>query len=466
MKTYLLTLLAIGYMAMMSACKDFLNIAPPENQLTAATVFLDAATANAAVNGIYSRMMGNSGFISGESNLSTLCGFSADELTNYSTGKENIQFFTNSLDPTATADYLWNVAYQYIYSANAVIEGLSASDKIGPGIKNQLLGEALFIRSFCYFYLVNLFGDVPYHQTTDYKNNNVRSRTPTKIIYEHLVEDLKRAKSLLKVDYSFSNQQRIRPNKFTAGALLARVYLYTGNWSAAETESTEIIEHTALYDLASVTLEDAFLKNNKESIWQLMPVKPGFNTDIGRYLILSSVPVFAALQDELYDSFEAGDPRKTSWIGSIAVEGQTYHYPFKYKVVSANDVTEYYTVFRLGEQYLIRAEARAQQYNIAGAVADLNMIRQRARGTSTNSLLDLSSSLSQNDCLDKIDRERRSELFMEWGHRWMDLKRRNQADVILSVSKGNSWDSTDVLYPIPHTEMLNNPNIVQNEGYH
>ena len=61
--------------------------------------------------------------------------------------------------------------------------------------------------------------------------------------------------------------------------------------------------------------------------------------------------------------------------------------------------------------------------------------------------------------------ERRVELFTEGGHRWLDLKRTNQADNVLSQIK-SSWDVTDVLFPIPEDEIENNANLLpQNPGY-
>src|SRR5690606_41616797 len=68
----------------------------------------------------------------------------------------------------------WASLYQYIYQANASIEGLEKADNLNPQVKSQLLGEAKFIRAFCYFYLVNYFGDVPLILTTDALANNHR----------------------------------------------------------------------------------------------------------------------------------------------------------------------------------------------------------------------------------------------------------------------------------------------------
>ena len=115
-------------------------------------------------------------------------------------------------------------------------------------------------------------------------------------------------------------------------------------------------------------------------------------------------------------------------------------------------------VLRLAEQYLIRAEARAQQNNISGAQSDVNVIRNRAGLANT-------TATTQGTLLSAIEHERQIELFAEWGHRWMDLKRTNRADAILGPLKSSNWQSSDVLFPIPLTQIQNDPNFTQNSGY-
>ncbi len=98
------------------------------------------------------------------------------------------------------------------------------------------------MRSFFYFYLVNLFGDAPLVMTTDYKGNAPLARTPKQMIYKQLISDLKEAQELLSVEYLDGSLQkyqdisdRVRPTKWAATALLARIYLYNENYSDAET---------------------------------------------------------------------------------------------------------------------------------------------------------------------------------------------------------------------------------------
>jgi hypothetical protein len=119
-------------------------------------------------------------------------------------------------------------------------------------------------------------------------------------------------------------------------------------------------------------------------------------------------------------------------------------------------LTEYNMVLRLAEQYLIRAEARGMQNDLTGAMDDVNIIRARAGLSSIDG-----TGFAQQDVLDAIDQERRAELFVEWGHRWFDLKRTGKIDAVLGPVKPD-WQSKDALFPIAQTEIIANPNLIQN----
>ncbi|MCY1542263.1 SusD family protein [compost metagenome] len=144
--------------------------------------------------------------------------------------------------------------------------------------------------------------------------------------------------------------------------------------------------------------------------------------------------------------------------------GTTYNYPFKYKVKSNATLAEYDVVLRLAEQYLIRSEARAGQNKLIGpnsASSDLNIIRERA-GLSPITIS------TQEQFVNVILNERKSELFTEWGHRWLDIKRLKKVDDIMNtatVQKGNVWKSYQQLYPIPFQDIQLGPNLKQNIGY-
>ena len=443
----------------LTSCKKFLDTKPPKTELTGVAVFSNDATATGAQTSIYSQME-NEGFIY---NLIKQTGLSSDEFVNYDNTTGGIDLAFNNLTPeNGIVLGTWSTCYKYIYQANAIIEGLEISTGVTQGTKQRLTGEAKFIRAFCNFYLINLFGDVPIIRSTDYRSNSNKKRDPQQDVYNFIIEDLKSAASLLSEEYvggsNSSSSERVRPNKWTATALLARVYLHIGNWSEAELESTRIILANSTYSLLP-NLSTVFLKNSREAIWQLMATAPLRNSYPGSLLILTGTPSAVSLRPEFVNSFQNIDNRKQSWTNSITVGSQTYFFPFKYKVgQNSTSITEYTMIFRLSEQYLIRAEARARQNKFIEANSDLNTIRTRAGLTS----LSLSS---LPELLDSINNERKFELFTELGDRWLTLKRTNTANTVLPIVKGSNWNTTDQLYPIPQTEILRNPNLTQNAGY-
>lgn len=453
-----ITAYGIVFLFLSVSC-DSIAVDEPNFQLTGTSVFDNDATAEATVLGIYSNMMsGNAMASGGGQSITLLAGLSADELVNYSFNTTQGEFYNNALLPSNSwiELYVWNAAYSYIYGANAVVEGLKESPGVTGAVAERLKGEARFIRAFCYFYLLNLFGDVPLVMSTDYKASRGMSRTLAEEVYKQAITDLLAAQELLPGDYSVYGGERSRPCLWTAKALLARVYLYREAWPEAEAEATAVIENTTQYQLLP-DLNTVFLKNSEESIWQLMPVAPGINTREGSHFILTGRPASVALDSGFPAIFEPGDRRKTDWIEEIAVAGETFYYPFKYKIDAGNVLTEYSTVLRLAEQYLVRAEARARQGNITGAQHDLNVVRNRAG-------LDNTTAVTQAALLDAIMHERRTELFTEWGHRWFDLKRTGRASSVLGTLK-QGWQDSDKFYPLPQKELQNNPNMVQNEGY-
>ncbi len=443
----------------LTGCEKFVTVAPPITQLVSSTVFESDQTALSAMNGLYSYMESTEGFADGGTgSVGFLAGLSTDELTNYGTDQYQIQFYQNALTSNNVEldGFLWQVPYQCIYQANSILAGLAGSNQVSAPLKNELMGEAKFIRAFSFFYLVNLFGNVPLILSTDYQTNAITYQTPIDSIYLQIIADLTSSQTLLASDYSYSNGERVRPNSWAASAMLARVYLYLGKWQDAEAQSTSVINQNSLFSILP-DLNQVFLANSNEAIWQLMPTRPGNNTGEGNIYILTSEPLYASLSPSLIGAFDSGDLRKQNWVADTTIGPTTYFFAYKYKVKTSTEVTEYSMVLRLAEQYLIRAEARAEQQNISGAQEDLNVIRNRAG--LTDFLIN-----NQDSLLKAIMQERQVELFTEWGHRWLDLKRTNQSTQILSPIKIN-WQPTDSLYPIPQSDIQKDPNLTQNPGY-
>lgn len=439
------------------SCESFIEVDPPKSQLIGANTFEEVSTATAVLSNIYVQIREN-GFLSGVTNGGThLLGNYADELDFYGTNTSLMEFNNHTLIATNTMlSALWNTSYNQIYSANALLEGVGKSETISDTDKNRLLGEALFIRAYLHFYLTNTFGAVPYITTTNYNvNKNIGKLSPEQI-YQKSISDLIEAEQLIPDTYPTA--ERVRPNKATVKALLARVYLYAQNWEKAESYATAVIENPLYLWVNDSNAE--FLKDSPSIIWSLHPGIAGLNTKEARtFIFTSGPPTRPALSLSLMNSFEPTDRRKTNWTKTVTKSGASWACAYKYKKNSNTGTSVEYTIlFRLAEQYLIRAEARAQNEDLAGAQHDINKIRNRAGLANT-------TAATASELLDAILQERRVELFLEQGHRWYDIKRTDKADAILSNLKPQ-WKSTQILLPLPEKELLLNKNLLpQNTGY-
>ncbi len=438
-----------------TACEDFVVIDPPQTTLSTTTVFQDESTARAAVNRIYIEMVQFSeSFCAGTTSLNNMGGLAADELDNYSGFNEMAPFAANevtAINPNLLS--AWNQIYNLVYQSNTVIEGLQKSTSIPETIKNQLIGEAKFMRAYFHLLLVNYWGDIPWISSTDYTINSKATRNNALEVYQNITADLLDAKSKL----SEAVHHKIRPSKVAATALLARVYLYSQNYMAAESEASEAMASVPL----ETDLNKVFIIESTEIVFQLQSVIPRINSWDGNAYILRSAPTAVALTNAFMQAFEPGDLRKQAWTKSYTSGSNTWFHPFKYKIrrlsLDTSPKTEYQVLIRAGELYLIRAEARANLNNIVGAAEDLNAIRSRAG-------LAASAASDKNTMLLAIENERRFELFTENGHRWLDLKRTGRLDAVIGTTKPG-WQTTDALFPIPQTERNRNANLSQNPGY-
>jgi hypothetical protein len=486
-------LIVIGF----SSCSKLVEIPEPSDFVTEANVFTDNNTSIAVMNGVFVDMgTPNSPYAGNSINISYYTALSGDELSlhNGVVNFQRLNYYHNVLKQNGlgnSGSEHWQPIYNMIFRCNAVIEGLNSNqaNSLNPAVKGQLMGEARFLRAFSYFYLVNLYGDVALVLSTDPKINTTLSRSSKTQVYQQIVADLLAAQSVLSDHYLDAtllnnSDERVRPTKWAAAALLGRVYLYQGDFVRAEAYSSSVIANTGLYGLTA--LNKVFLKNSNEAIWQIQPSASGLNTqDAVMFVLRASGPengVFrnCYLSRQLLTAFEVGDQRsvKGNWVSSVIIGANTYVYPFKYKAFAQNNnitsetgtefMTEYQMMLRLGEQYLIRAEARTQLNNLSGAISDLDMIRNRA---GLPLVANTDPGIAKAALLDKILKERQTELFTELGQRWFDLKRTGKIDAVMSLvtplkSQGLvTWRSFQQWFPLPYSEIQNAPNLRQNEGY-
>jgi hypothetical protein len=443
--------------SLLSSCDSFTEVDAPPTQITTSAVFEQKSSANAALADIYSRIR-EEGVVTGNNPGGTLLlAHYCDDLIYFGTNINMEQFSKHTLLPSNTyINTIWRTTYSHIYSANTFLEGMRASDKITGIDHDRFISEALFIRAFLHFHLVNMFGQIPYVKTSDYAFNSTLSKETIPEIYHQILTDLTQARNLIPDTYPTA--EPVRPNKAVVTAMLARVYLYSKDWQNAEENASALINNKKYIWQDNPATE--FLKENPAIIWALHPGISGLNTrDARNFVFTAGPPSSSALAPDLLNSFETGDLRKSIWIKQITSKNESWFHANKYKLTTNTGTSAEYTIlFRLAEMYLIRAEARAMLNNLEEAKKDINKIRNRAGLQNTNAL-------TKQEVIAAIAKERRLEFFTEQGHRFFDLKRTEKADEVLPLTKPN-WNSNSILLPLPENELFLNENLLpQNKGY-
>jgi hypothetical protein len=445
---YLLSLAMLTGVLSLTACKKLIEIPSPKNQLTTDKVFADSSSATAAMVNVYSLFNRTI-----DINYNTAMGCYTDELQYSGTTPGIIEYGQASVPPSnVMALNFWQSSYFAIYSCNDIIKQVN-NPSLPLKLQQQFQGEAKFLRAFAYLNLVNTYGPVPLILGTDVNNNAIAARSDSATVYKQITQDLLDAKIILsKQDPS---GVRVRANQYAVDALLARLYLWQKDWSNASSYADSVLssgQFTPLPNTASV-----FKSRSNETILAFF-TQFGYISDAPNLIPSSGAPQYFYSKQQL-NSFEAGDHRKTDWILPTRVDTSVFYSPYKYQNQITNTSTpEYLIALRAGEQYLIRAEANAQLNNISGAVADLNVIRNRA------GLGNYAGTNDQKTLIAAIQHERQVELFSEWGNRYADLRRSGRLNKVNQSIKA-TWKSTSIFLPIPQSEINTDPNLKQNQGY-
>lgn len=439
MKLFRITIQVV-LLLILASCEDFLE-KEPVDAIAEEEAVTDTRSAEEAIAELYASFY-------------VLPNQSLEALSDQATGLFGFddEFSLNSVAPESQLlNSIWRAQYQTIVQANIVIDRIAALD---IEKREQLVAEAKAIRACHYLTLVQHWGDVPYSESPDYRVLEDLGRIATNEIYTNLVADLEQSQQDLPVSYEDEGTTRTRFTQGGVTALLARTHLYSTNWVEAEAAATAVISHE-LYALQS-DYSNAFIKNSQESILELWSNAELF-LGIGNAFLpfgLGGIQILLPTE-KMSDAFEPGDVRRDISFSSDAL-GQMY--VSKYPDVNRTGAFQEVKILRLAEMYLIRAEARARQNDLTGAITDINVIRSRAG-------LPATTADDQASVLLAIEQERFVELAFE-GHRWVDLVRTGRANEVMEEFNPQGWEPTDQLMPIPLMEIDLNPNILpQNPGY-
>lgn len=467
-KKILVCFLLLMTIVVMPACKKLIR-QNPITEVNGDQLFSSDQSATSVVLGITTKIMEAVSFFNGQGTRNL--GLYGDELIrNSSPGASDLAFFNNDVKTSEPVVLeWWNTGYYYVYCANSTLEKLERSTALSTAVKQQLQGETRFLRALVYFYLVNLYGQLPLVLVTDPAITSGLLKSPEPVIYNQVISDLLQAYAEVEEAYPVMigrPSNRCRVNKATVSALLAKAYLYVGNYANAALYSSRVI-NDAQYRLEADP-DKVFLAQSAETIFGLYPTNKTYNTSEGRVFLSGGSKPLYILTDYLLQRFEALDGRLQKWTKNIQVTSGTVAIPYKYKVFASEEVLEYTVLLRLADMYMVRAEAYWAQGNLPEAIQDVNKIRGRA-GLSL-----LPGSLTVAEVREAIERENQLEFFAELGHRFLDLKRWSslnpatphlkRADDVFAITKPGKWKDYMINLPIPRSEVQKSA-ITQNPGY-
>jgi hypothetical protein len=339
------------------------------------------------------------------------------------------------LDLPVGPEFAWNNYYHSIYASNVVLEGID-NVKGDETFKQSIKGEALLVRAYCHFMLVNMFAvhydeatanddlGIPYVVETEKEGIVHYQRDNMAFVYDRIEEDALQGIQLLG-NY-ISDFPRYHFTKEAAYAFMSRFYLYKSDWEksiqysnlALQIKSTVrnlIEDYNTYFEVNDFEgFRNDYFSSGKENILLM-----------NKTLEWISYPATGFYANEFRTEFLSGDLRGGLFVFNDNANINWHSLKF---IGQFKDGQQYSNValFTVEEVLLNRAEAlvRKQNPDIVGALNDLNAILE-FRYEVFNPLTFSMFSGSETQILERIINERRYELCYE-GFRWFDLKRFNK----------------------------------------
>ncbi len=439
MKNINIKIVLFVFIATMFSCEDVLVIDPFQS-IDSTELITDASSAGVAMNGLYSNVQdlwGGTGTITIDI-LSDI----TDWVGTFPSWRDIDE--NNILPDNTGIDDIWNAAYVLIYNANVIIDVIpTVTDAALDANRAQYLGEARAVRAWAYYYLTNLWGDVPLitAPVKELADVNVAATSQSEI-YSFIAGEL----NSIVGDVASGSATRV--SKGAINAMLARVYLSQGNWSAASSSADAVMSEG--YQLATNYMDLFNGSISNEAIFQLDFNSTDQNSLSFYYWDKPGGRHECAPSESIVSSYEAGDARRAS-VGD-ATSGNSPYYTTKY--IDFATGSDKPILLRLADIMLVKAEALAETGDYAGASAMVNQVRTRA------GLADVT--LDASNFKDIILHERKVELAWEGGNRWFDMLRTNMATDFVTA-KGQ--ESCKILLPVIRAEIDANTAISQNPCY-
>jgi hypothetical protein len=446
-------LISLSFAALLTACSSVLDV-PPTSSVPSDIAINDAIGARAALAGAYQALQAGGSY--------------GHRIIDWTELLSDNMRFTGTFDDYADADahilrsdnftdnQIWTAAYDAINRANQILKHVPDVTDLPAAEKDEILGEAHFLRALQYHNLVRLWGEVPLRlePVTNAVDAGTITRATVAEVYTQILADLAQAEALITNDAD-TRQATIG----AAYAIEARVRLYQQDWAGAEAAAATV--ESMGYSLAPeyADLFDATGNDTPEDIFRVtfLPTQAqlvGFyylpKTFGGRYEVAPAPSILIAYDPASNGTtFATYHPTDKRGIYNISLQGASRIYASKFRNPTGDEDLH---VIRLGEVILIRAEALAHLTRFPEAIAEINRLRVRA---GVAALPTAGGTLPT--VLASIAKERRLELAFE-GDRWPDMVRTGEA-----LLQGVSVVQT--LLPIPQREIDTAPLLTQNPGY-
>jgi starch-binding outer membrane protein, SusD/RagB family len=434
------------FAVVLSGCDSLLQEQKPQNSVDPSVVFKDAPGARAAIIGAYDALQSASYY---GVDFLLLPDVHGGNLSHTGTFPSYAQFANRSLlNDNANVTNMWAQIYVGINRVNQIIDKVPkiTDPALTQAEKDQIAGEAYFLRALHYSNLVKYWGGVPLKlaPSDDASPSKIILPRATKdAVYAQILADL--AEAIVKLPAAPSN--KARASQAAAHALKARIHLYLGQYTEAINSATSA---STGYTLVGNFLDLWVVRNTSEAIFELQ-----FNTvdtnSLSFYLLTSSTGGRNEVRPSggLVSAYLGTDARR---ILSTSVDSRLRYY----RAATDDDNV---LLLRLGEVILNRAEALVERNtgsDLTDAVTFLNQIRNRA------GIGNYAGALTQTAVRDDIFLQRRLELALE-GHYFFDLVRTGRAATTLSSP---IWNNDQALLPIPLRELNASGGILtQNPGY-
>ncbi|MDX9881901.1 MAG: RagB/SusD family nutrient uptake outer membrane protein [Prolixibacteraceae bacterium] len=478
MKKYILIVLTLLFS--LNSCVDFLTL-QPEYQINENTFYENASDYETALVGTYSTLQGLH-----NTSLLYLAELTTDNAEITWSGGTISQMECDQMNLTPTNEYVystWNSCFTTISRCNNILTRIENAD-IDITLKSQYKGESLFLRAYCYFYLVRLFGDLPLIKVAFRSPNEIAafdmSRKPVSEIYNLIIADLKEAANLLS---GVAGLEKSRASVGASKALLGKVYLTQKEYALAAISLKEVIDMNK-YSLTP-NYKTLFTNGNDdlaESIFEIKYI--GGNVGEGNSFSSLFTPFIFDMAifpgnmagsgiiiptHALADTYEPDDLRRGASIAdSIKLKNGSYGknlYGLKFVDFTTGiqgDGSINFTSIRYADVLLMYAEALNETNKTTEALTYMNMIRARAG-------LAAKAGLSKADFTLSIEKERQLEFLCE-GARWFDLVRTGRAKTVMNKYFSDhglkfTVEDYELLMPIPQKERDINPILEQNSGY-